>query len=300
MTFNIKEIYLIIWNSLIQAKNWSIWKWFLLSSIGAASGTLQFGEKFFNLSAERSIKYAIYFIITLYFTRFFLIFIKESLKYYHEVYQNSSYGDAIILLKDCFSEVHYYRKTPGFQEEEFMKSMMLFCNNLKVIFDNITKSNCSVSIKVPVAENRVSEKTVLRNLTRDKTNKKRDTDDYKNTKHSIIGNSAFNNSLNKVVTNKPEKYYLNNNVNKTNNYLNTSKACYENEILPYNSEIVHPITPKKSIDPHNFDCHGFICIDSDKVNAFDNKYAPAILEGVSDGIFDLIFELNNSRDGDSN
>lgn len=300
MTFNKKEIYKIAFNSLIQAKNWSIWKWFLLSSIGALSGTLQFGEKFFNLSAERSAIYAVCFIIILYIVRFFLIFLKESLKYYHEVYKNSTYGDAIILLKDCFSEVHYYRKTPGFQEEEFMKSMMVFCNNLKLIYDKITNSNCSVSIKVPVVENKVSEKTVLKNLTRDNSHKQRDTQEYNNIKHTIIGNSAFNNSLNKVITNNSEKYYLNNSVNKTNNYLNTSRVCYENAILPYNSELVHPITPKKSIDAHNFDCHGFICIDSDIENAFDNKYAPAILEGVSDGIFDLIFELNSNKNGSNN
>lgn len=300
MNFNKKEITKIAYNSLIQATNWSVWKWLLFSSIGALSGTLQFGEKFFDLNPKRSILFAITCIAILYFLRFLLIFIKESLKYYHEVYKNSIYGDAIVTLKDCFAEVHYYRKTPGFQDEEFMRSMMLFCNNLKIIFDKITNSNCSVSIKVPVAENFVSEKTVLKNLTRDNSNKNRDTDEYKKIKHTIIGNSAFNNCLNKVITNKSEKFYVNNNVNKANNYLNTSKSCYPDEILPYNSELVQPITPKKSISPNNFDCHGFICVDSNNENAFDEKYAPAILEGVSDGIFDLILELNNNMNGSNN
>jgi len=98
--------------------------------------------------------------------------------------------------------------------------------------------------------------------------------------------------LNKVITDKPDKYYINNSVNKTQNYLNTSKECHENEILPYNSELVHSITPKKSSDSKNFNCHGFLCIDSDIENAFDSKYCPAILEGVCDGIYDLILELN--------
>lgn len=300
MTFNLKEIWTILIKSFELAINWKIWKWLLFSSIGALSGTLQFGEKFFNIDSKRSITYAIIVVAFIFIARFFLIFIKESLKYFHEVYQNSNYGDAIVILKDCFSEVHYYRKTPGFQEEEFMKSMMIFCNNLKIIFDKTTNSKCSVSIKVPVFENIVSEKTILKNLTRDNANKNRDTSEYSIIKHTIIGNSAFNNCLNKVITNNKEKFYLNNNINKTNNYLNTSKSCYANGILPYNSEMVHPIAPSKSLNNKNFDCHGFICVDSDKENAFDQKYSPAILEGVADGIFDLILDLNFNKNGNTN
>lgn len=300
MEFNKREIYNIILSSLDEARKWSVWKWLLLSSIGALSGTLQFGEKFFNLDAERSIKYAIIAIVVLYVIRLIPILFIRSLKYYHEVYKNSIYGDAIIILKDCFAEVHYYRKTDGFQEDEFMKSMMIFCNNLKIIFDKVTNSDCSVSIKVPVQDEKVTETTNLKNLTRDNSHKQRDTKEYNETKHTIIGNTAFNNTLNKVITNKLDKFYINNSVNKTQNYLNTSKPCYPNETLPYNSELVHSISPKKSTNPTNFDCHGFLCIDSNIENAFDYKYSPAIVEGVCDGIYDLILELNKSKNGNNN
>jgi len=297
MEFNKKEIYRIIIYSLNQARKWSIWKWLLLSSIGALSGTLQFGEKFFNLEPKRSILYAIIVIIFLYSIRFFLIFFKESLKYYHEVYKNSTYGDAIIILKDCFAEIHYYRKTDGFQEDEFVKSMMIFCNNLKTIFDKITNSNCSVSIKVPVGHEKVIENTVLRNLTRDNSHKTRDTEEYSKIKHTINGNTAFNNTFNKVITNNSQKFYINNSVNKTEEYLNTSKECYKNGILPYNSELVHSISPQKTKDALNFDCHGFLCVDSDVEDAFDKKYCTSIVEGVCDGIYDLILELNKNKNG---
>lgn len=299
MEFNKKEIFKIIISSANEARKWSVWKWLLLSSIGALSGTLQFGEKFFHLEPERSIKYSLIFLVVLYVLRFIPIFTKKSLKYYHEVYKNSTYGDAIILLKDCFAEVHYYRKTDGFKEDEFMKSMIIFCNNLKIIFDKITNSDCSVSIKVPVQDSKVTETTQLKNLTRDSLNKSRDTNQYNDIKHTIIGNTAFNNTLNKVIINSAEKYYINNNVNSTNNYLNTSRACYKNEVLPYNSELVHSISPKKSLDSKNFDCHGFLCIDSKIENAFDNKYSPAIVEGVCDGIYDLILELNKNKNGNN-
>lgn len=300
MEFNKREIFKIIISSLDEARKWTFWKWLLFSSIGALSGTLQFGEKFFELEANRSIKYAIIVILIFYLVRLIPILFIKSLKYYHEVYKNSTYGDAIILLKDCFAEVHYYRKTEGFQEDEFMKSMMIFCNNLKIIFDKITKSDCSVSIKVPVQDEKVTETTNLKNLTRDNSHKHRDTTEYNLIKHTIIGNTAFNNTLNKVITNKLDKYYINNSVNETQNYLNTSKACYMDEALPYNSELVHSISPKKSTDSKNFDCHGFLCIDSNIHNAFDYKYCTAIVEGVCDGIYDLILELNKNENGNSN
>lgn len=300
MEFNRKEIFKIIITSLDEARKWSFWKWLLFGSIGAVSGTLQFGEKFFDLDRERSIKYALIVIIVLYIIRLLPILIIKSLKYYHEVYKNSIYGDAIVILKDCFAEINYYRKTEGFQEDEFMKSMIVFCNNLKIIFDKITKSDCSVSIKVPVQDTKVTETTNLKNLTRDNSHRNRDTDEYNKTKHTIIGNTAFNNTLNKVITNRSEKYYINNSVNQTHNYLNTSKSCYTGEILPYNSELVHSISPKKTRDSKNFDCHGFLCIDSNIENAFDNKYCPAIVEGVCDGIYDLILELNNKKNGNNN
>jgi hypothetical protein len=294
MEFNKKEIFKLFISSLNDARKWSLWKWLMFSSIGALSGTLQFGEKFFELDQKRSFYYGIYAILGLYIIRFVPIFTQKSLKYYHEIYKNSTYGDAIILLKDCFAEVHYFRKTDEFKEDEFMKSMMNFCDNLKKIFDKITQSECSVSIKVPVKDSKVVETTQLKNLTRDNSNKNRDTSEYSKIKHTIIGNTAFNNTLNKVITNKSDKFYINNSVNKTQNYLNTSKSCYPEEILPYNSELVHSISPKKSLDSKNFDCHGFLCVDSKNENAFDNKYCPAILEGVCDGIYDLILELNEN------
>jgi len=300
MEFNKKEIFKIFLSSLDEARKWSPFKWLLTSSIGALSGTLRFGETFFKLDITRSIIYALIALLILYLIRLIPILIIKSLKYYHEVYKNSTYGDAIIILKDCFAEVHYYRKTDGFQEDEFMKSMMIFCNNLKIIFDKITKSDCSVSIKVPVQDVKVTETTNLKNLTRDNSHKHRDTNEYNQIQHTIIGNTAFNNTLNKVITNKSDKYYINNSVNKTQNYLNTSRSCYKDEILPYNSELVHSISPKKSKEFKNFDCHGFLCIDSNVENAFDNKYSPAIVEGVCDGIYDLILELNNNKNGNNN
>jgi hypothetical protein len=294
MSFNYDKIFEILVSSIMQSFRWTIWKWLVTGSIGALIGTLTFGEKIFKLSAYNSILYGLIGLLILYIIRFILIFIKESLKYYHEVYRNSKYGDAIVILKDSFALTHYYRKTPGHNDKEFMKAMMSFCNNLREIFKNILNDECSVSIKVPLKDLSVKEHSILSNLTRDISHNSRDTEKYKLVKHTLIGNTAFTYVFNKVISNSKEKYYINNKVNNTENYINTSKECYENGVLPYNSELVIPIVPIFNESPQHYDCLGFICVDTAKKGAFASKYDIAIMEGVADGIYDLISIRNNS------
>ena len=208
------------------------------------------------------------------------------------MYKNSIYGDTIIILKDIFSHIHNYRNSNEHDDVEFMKSIINICNGLQLVFNNLTKSNCSVSIKIPVKDSKIDEKSSLKNLTRDQKNSFRDTKKYEELKHTIIGNTAFTNTFNKVLNNSKNKYYLNNNISKDQNYNNTSRDCYPDGMLPYKSEIVFPIVPILSREKGNYDCQGFICIDSDTENAFGNKYQIAIIEGIADGIYDL-FLLKN-------
>lgn len=292
MSFNYTEIYNILGKSFINSFQWKFWKWLLTGSIGVLISALTLGEKFFHLDTTKSVKYALIAISALFILRFSLIFAKEGLKYWHSVYTSSIYGDAIITLKESFASAHYYRKTEGHNDEEFMKSMMLFCNSLKVIYDNITKSDCSVSIKVPLRDDSINEHSILVNLTRDVKHSNRDTDRYNGLKHTIIGNTAFSYCINKVIKDGANKAYVNNDINGTKNYDNTSKECYGNEILPYHSELVFPIIPSIKVNDNVFSCHGFICIDSSKKNAFVSPYDIAIIEGVADGIYDMISERN--------
>jgi hypothetical protein len=294
MTFNYKEIWTILGKSFKGSIKWRIWKWFITGSIGAFLGTLTVGEKLFHLDTKRSAFFGLLFLAILFILRFLLIFVKESLKYFHQVYVNSVYGEAIIILKDSFASTHFYRKTPGHNDEEFMKSMMLFCNSLKEIYDKIIKAETSVSIKVPIRDTGVQEQTILMNLTRDTKHFSRDTEKYKSIKHTIIGNTPFAYCFNKVINNASNKVYINNKVNETENYNNTSIDCYEDGKLPYNSELVFPIVPILNESKHNFICHGFICVDTIKKEAFKSKYDSAIIEGVADGIYDLISERNKS------
>lgn len=218
-------------------------------------------------------------------------------KNYRYRIKESIYGDAIILLKDSFAYAHLYRKTAGHQDEEFMRAMIKFCENLKKIFDKKTRSKCSVSIKVPIKTNIVVEGTSLENLCRDPENHRtRDTVVYSKTNHTIIGNTAFQKSLNNVLKNNSKKYYINNSISKLgDNYDNTSRDCYADGKLPYDSELVYPIVPIFNLDEQNIECCGFLCIDCVHPNSFDEYYDVAIIQGVADGIYDLISQRNITK-----
>jgi len=142
----------------------------------------------------------------------------------------------------------------------------------------------------------VDEKASMENLCRDpEFYKIRDTDSYKKTNHTIIGNTAFQKALNNVLKDNKIKYYLNNSISKTKDYENTSKDSSKDGKLSYESELVYPIIPMINDDSKNILCKGFLCIDSDKENAFNDYYDVAIIEGVADGIYDLLSERAKNK-----
>lgn len=294
MSFNYREIFRILKDSFADAFKWKHWRW-LLGSFSTSLAVLMISKTIFDVTTKESFIYGTNFLVGLFLLRFILVFLKESLKYLHDVYTNSTYGEAIIILKDSFAQAHAYRKVPGHQDIEFMSAMLTFCNNLKEIYDKITKSDCCVSIKVPMGDIKVDEKAVLINLTRDVIHRDRDTKHYSETKHTLIGNTAFANSFNKFISGNRNRVYINNNVNDAVNYENTSRLVHKEGVLPYNSELVHPIVPIINIDNKNLNCHGFICIDSNKMNVFKGKYDVAIIEGVADGIYDIISQRNEQN-----
>lgn len=293
---NYRTVAKVVKQSLKDTIAGSFWKWFV-GSIGALLGVFGLGKNFFGLSVLESVIWGGLILAALFILRLVFFGAKNSLKHFHEVYKNSIYGDAIIILKESFAQAHAYRKSLGYREEEFIAIMLIFCNNLKTIYDKITRGNCCVSIKIPLQDIAVHEKTVLKNLTRDVKHKSSDSDEYKGTKHTLIGNTAFSYTLGKVLEKSKEKYYINNDVKGSENYLNTSKNSVPDGILQYESELVHPIIPIISHNNKDFDCVGFICIDCDKKNAFiDTKYQIAIIEGVADGLYDIISQVNQNKE----
>jgi hypothetical protein len=293
-----KELKKVIWNSIKRSFKGKLWG-FLLGSFPSLIAILLFCKTFLNTTIENSIIIGASVLGLILLIRMFAFLFRDISAYYAYRKHESKYGDAIIYLKDSFSKAHHYRKTPGHQDKEFMASLIEFCANLKKTFDGITKADCSVSIKVPIQSADVDEKASMENLCRDpEFYKIRDTDSYKQTNHTIIGNTAFQKALNNVLKANSKKYYLNNSISKTKDYENTSKDSIKDGKLSYESELVYPIIPMINDDPKNILCKGFLCVDCVKENAFNDHYDVAIIEGVADGIYDLLSErAKNQNNG---
>lgn len=288
-------VYKIISTSVKEALKGKIWRFFV-GSFPAIGYLLTFGVEHLDTTYRYSFLIAGVFVASLVVIRVLFFIIRNTFKVLNYIRREVVYGEAIVLLKNSFSLTHNYRKIPGHNDKEFMKTMMSFCNNLKKIFDKKTKGECSVSIKVPLRSEKVSENTSMFNLCRDfKHYQIRNTEHYRKTNHSIIGNTAFQKTLNNVLKHNKIKHYLNNSISKTKDYENTSRDCLPDGKLCYESELVYPIIPIINTDPKNIECRGFICVDCTLPNVFNEDYDVAILEGVADGIYDLITERNKNK-----
>ncbi len=280
--------------SLKQTIQGNVWK-FLIGSLGAIITLLTIGKNYLGMTLIHSALLGISALGILFLLRFLYYLLRNIVIYIHNTYVDSIWGEAIIDLKDAYAEIHALRKKEHFDDKEFMATMIVFCDTLKKIFDRKTKANCCVSIKVPIADSDNLETIELRNLCSDISHKDRDTETYQKTRHTIIGNTPYRVIVNKILKQNPKHFaYLNNNIEQTPDYDNSSRDCYTDGILPYKSELVYPIIPIKRSDNKNYKMCGFICIDCNKTDKFDeNRYDIPMVEGIADGIYDVIMRRNN-------
>jgi len=165
--------------------------------------------------------------------------------------------------------------------------------------DRLTGSHCCVSIKLIEGHNDGNyEMTItelnnqkVRNIARDNNHMNRDSEAYKTTNHYISENTAFSTIVGKLRQNK-NTFYRNNNVNSNTDYITSSP--YEEGELPYKSELVFAII--KKLENGNFNLKGFICIDSDKENAFnDNTLFVDLTDFIADSLFWIITYRDNGQ-----
>lgn len=280
----------------IKSVKWKVWTW-CLPSLGALITILLLGRNFFNMEIKESILLGVASLFTIWFLRFLYLLGEALIKYCHNTFIDSIWGDAIVELKNAYSEIHSLRKQEDISDTEFITVMVKLCDTLKKIFDKKTKAECCVSIKVPISSGENLMSLELCNLCRDSSHKSksRDTEMYKQIKHRIIGNTAYSIIVNKILRgNQKHLAYVNNNIAGSSDYENTSKDAYPNGTFPYNSELVYPIVPIKGNETNDRALKGFICIDCNKSNKFDeNRYDIPLVQGVADGIYDLFTRRNN-------
>lgn len=281
---------------LIKSVKWKVWTW-CLSSFGALVTILLLGRNFFDMDINKSILLGCASLFVIWILRFLYLLGEATIKYCHNTFIDSIWGDAIVELKNAYAEIHSLRKKENINDEEFIRVMVNLCDTLKKIFDKKTKAECCVSIKVPISSGENLMSLELCNLCRDSSHKSksRDTEMYKQIKHRIIGNTAYSIIVNKILRgNQKHLAYVNNNIAGSSDYENTSKDAYPNGTFPYNSELVYPIVPIKGNKTNDRALKGFICIDCNESNKFDeNRYDIPMVQGVSDGIYDLFTRRNN-------
>ena len=285
----------MIKKAFFRALRSNIWKFFA-GNFGTALAFFWAGKNYLSYDDTKSFLLGIFVFIAIFFVRFLYFFLIEVVVFIHNTYVDSIWGKAIIELKNAYAIMHFLRKQETIDDKIFMNSMYAFCDILKRIFDRKTKADCCVSIKVPAGQFSSIETWELTNLCRDTSHRNRDTIDYKATKHTVIGNTPFSVIVSKLLDTKHEEkaYYLNNDIQASKDYRNTSVGIYQ-EGLPYQSELVYAIIPIKSDDKRRYELLGFLCIDCNKKGAFDeNRYDLPMVEGIVDGIYDIILLRNKT------
>ncbi len=210
--------------------------------------------------------------------RFFHVAVKEISEYRQACNTVMSPLKLIKQIKKVVIDTTYLISEEEERANDNTTALITLCDNLKIIFDKLTNSSCSVSVKVIVADLELNPHPTkaeiinfeVVNLVRDRHHSGRDTEEYKNTQHIIRDNTAFNTIISLLDKNK--KFYLNNKVDLKNGYITSSPSQTQEDEepeLPYKSELVFPII-KKGMD-NTTDIKGFLCIDSDKQDSFSTK-----------------------------
>ena len=275
----------------------SIWS-FIFGGLGSTGFLFMLGKTLFGFSLIKSVCFAFLLSLLVFSLLVFWYSGKDIIIFLTKKKYNSVWGIAIVKLKDAYSGIHDIRKKTNVDDEEFLRVLTLLCDNLKAIFDKNTGSSCSVSIKVPVSMVENPREMEVRNLCRDNAHFNRDTERYRQAHHTVIGNTAYFEVVMNILNNRSELAYVNNDINGTKDYHNTSFDCYNNGQLDYESEMVYPILPIK-LEGHNYKLFGFICIDCKKKNGFDEVgFEIPMVQGVADGIYDIIEKRINQKEDD--
>ncbi len=223
--------------------------------------------------------------------------------------RESVYGNAIIQLSKGYSQIHSNRNKILTVDQ--VKSILIdFCNCIREIYEFKTKAKCSVSIKTFIdlkdENNGINFDTRVVNLCRDNSCKKRYTNEYETTDHTIANNTCYQKIISKFFSDRHEEmFFLSNDLLSIDDYDNSSFNLFPDftdEIrkngelrrmhwpLKYKSEIVVSLSPLEKQESLGFPILGFLCVDCEleKKEVFDSKYDVPLLKGVADGLYDFI------------
>jgi len=283
--------------------------WTLFTSTIGGGITFFTAAKAFNVSAKNSVIIGVSFFFVVFLGRFIFCWGKiseqkknsellsqelETLKKQFEHNYNIQY-DVMTLLNQAFSGIHWLRVQDDKNVSAFIEIMEFMCNKIKELFDKKTQHKCAVSLKIPMKlEGDVSSETRIINICRDKSSVGRNNDSYRQKNHTISNNTCFNTIFNEMAD-SGDTYYLNNDIASSSDYKNSSKGIHIGSELPYKSELVVAVTTSYEHEDRP-PLLGFLCVDCDQIGVFDKSVDPIMLQGVAEGIFDLVNEYQQKID----
>jgi len=279
--------------SAMQALHWYP-KRFFVSNFAGIIAILYFGYNYLRenllwMTRTYSILLGFGLLICVYLGLYLCFLLKNFFVWCHERWIDSIWTDALKGFTESYTNINRLRRLGDNAIDEIPTSLRNLCDSLKEAFDVLTNSNCCVSIKVPVTvdENSNIESLEMKNLCRDTKHKERDTQEYQEARHTIIGNTAYSVIVRNIMSrNKQKQCYINNDVLNTKDYATTTPNRNEVNGYGYRSEIVYPIMPEKNDAK---DISGFICVDSPKANAFKYQESERTMTAaIADGLFDII------------
>lgn len=168
--------------------------------------------------------------------------------------------------------------------------------NICMYFNTVTKSTCSVSLKVFTNDQSVKSDTYVLTLIRDKKSSLRYSEIDK-IKARIIDNTSYYSALANTITNK-KSFFVSNDLSAESSYKNSYFEIYRNNFwgkkqwsLPYISSMTIPIYRN---DDSKQVILGFLNIDSDKKKSFKNENDINIMQEIGGLLFYPLKQLRKS------
>jgi hypothetical protein len=226
--------------------------------------------------------------------------------------RSARYADVIPTLNRAFCTLDETLRNKETTKKDFLTAFDVYCTKLAVAFKHITGKDCGVCIKV---NNNPPESEINKNnpvfsyisfdLSRDNLVEGRE---YKDEiLHEYKKNTDFDKIFKNINTDKG-KYFFSNNLLTLPLYNNTSFERYEfpytgfppntsyeektkNWPLKYQSTIVAPICPSIADHRKKEKLLGFLCVDSNFTDIFNEAQDTELLIGCADGMWNVLYEF---------
>jgi hypothetical protein len=171
-------------------------------------------------------------------------------------------------------------KTKSLDNHEIFNDINNINSEIKYLFDDLTKSNCRSTIRVIVYDNNVP--MVVSLMSQSIKEKSNHQIEFKKTK-------LFEDTSMSFLFHMHKDYYLNNDIGTINSYLPLMPKS-DKDIqwkFVYLSTLMVPISKTEKEKNKDF-IYGFLCLDSDKRNAFNKELHVTIAKQISFSLLPLL------------